>query len=1012
MSWCYRTVCCLVSLAIVISAQQQTLLFAQDPGLEDRSSGGVMTLPIPPQDVQGRPIWPIGVYQSQLADVVPADFRPVPIEELRAALNAAQSGHADKIGSRLVSSFYDVRLTTNLLSSERSEIVIDSALSDASLVDLGEVNLAIGRSNDSYVAGAPRLLVGESGNLMAVVSGRATDKDEDDRSGVQTELQGRSKAVFSWSFTGTSSGSAQRFELRIPRTPQTRFVISTPDDVILESRNGVLSERPSPPPDADLQGRATDVRWYVLEAGGLNRIELIVHRAQTLEQSSAIVVRRESKQYEVDVSGVTWTHRIGIEFAQPKSVVRLFCPLGTVASVRVNANRVEPTQFEKVGTGTIITIPIPDRIRSPSPAAPDANDGKSVPESTAEPTLLTITGSSSWDRNSGVCALPSISIREPNIVWGEISTQAVVTVIQPLEVARWELPDNWLQSREDTEGDLRTLLVATGPPHDNHGGPPWSMLRLHSDQSVSFDGVLLGLQLDDGGSSLLGKGEVVCRMSRISPIALEVEPKWNIDSITLPESGREVAFESGEGLVIWPTSSDLTDGAVTIVVHGHRSLPPDRRWTIPESWMIRPRDCVTPQTSALKPPKGRKWDGGSVMLVDRLDEEQLDDRQRRFLSPESDTLLFYRSHDGSPEVALEPMNVTYDVSLRHELGLDNGNVLETIFVELNSSNPITSVTVQTANAHDPSGIDGLSRFRWSLRRSDPPSIVSIPDSRTEMEAGNEIQTYVLQSDDRELVEYELVGQRSYPATSALELVLPSVREAATQRADTFVSSDWRLRDIPPGAQLVPSSNKDSGNGYSLRYDSAETQSIRLERSLPGSGACLVWEQRIDVLASSRGEDRFHLSALVSSSEPIVVEFDSDLELASIAMNGKSDVAMRSRSGRLQLNPEGASDRLSITLRRRHNNRNWIRLCKLPRISIKGSVFSHQITCKSEEDSLLVASSFGSSIVDRRSAFRDGEGAPGWIVMHRNVALALGWIGTLAFFAFPGHWPSSSMECAF
>ncbi|MEL6104757.1 MAG: hypothetical protein AAFU85_01915, partial [Planctomycetota bacterium] len=299
---------------------------------DENKPPSTLGLPLPSRDTTGRPLWPIGVYQSQLVDVIPSHFRAVAISELRDALDRGGNGRREAYDCRVVSGFYDVRIVAGVMESRRSELSVAHRGRGIRDAMLGDVNLAIQRSIEFAGVGTsriPRLEVDESGMLHAIASSEPEKMTEELAQGPAESVI--TKIPFAWSLRGEAVDNATVYELRIPRASQTRMIFSTPKDIRLRSRQGVLIERPSPPPDADLQNRASESRWYVLEAGGLNRIELTAFPESIRADDSLLLVRRESKQYEVDLSGITWTHRLSVESVQPVETIRLRCATGTVA---------------------------------------------------------------------------------------------------------------------------------------------------------------------------------------------------------------------------------------------------------------------------------------------------------------------------------------------------------------------------------------------------------------------------------------------------------------------------------------------------------------------------------------------------------------------------------------------------------------------------------------------------------------------------------------------------------
>ncbi|MEL6110945.1 MAG: hypothetical protein AAFU85_33480, partial [Planctomycetota bacterium] len=377
------------------------------------------------------------------------------------------------------------------------------------------------------------------------------------------------------------------------------------------------------------------------------------------------------------------------------------------------------------------------------------------------------------------------------------------------------------------------------------------------------------------------------------------------------------------------------------------------------------------------------------MLGDRLTEVDLTSDQSGFLQPDSDTLLIGRPSGGSVIASLEPTRVSYDVNVRHALESNNGRVSETIAVRTDAPSSVPTLTIQTGRMEGE-----RSQFRWSLREVDGSGVVSISDSRVSLSTDAETQTYSIGLDDRDLGEYELFGRRFYEPTETMRVILPSVRGASSQTAETQLSRDWDVVELPASVQLVPGDSEfEEDEIQRLRYDSTDWQAIEIEPSSRRTKTCLIWSQSLSVVASCRGQDVFQLSALISSQSPVSITFDPDLELTSARRNGISLPVDSVRGRRVRIDPEFQTDQIVVTFIRRHSSADWLRRCDVPRIEIDGHVLSGKVTCQSDAESVLLPSISSEGDV----------GGAAWLLVPRNVCLALAWLAsgllfTVAWFA--------------
>lgn len=979
------------------------------------------TLPLPLTDRSGRPFRPIGIYQSQLVELVPPTFRAISIGQLQQAVGDDSDRFSKNSDARLVSGFYDIRLDDQLLVSEHSELVIAHDPQRAVRQQLGRVNLAIldsmgaARSMTSSEPDAlPRLEVDYEGELIAVipVAARmsetigdpiATDSDtkaDDSEGDLATVEWTQSKLRFGWTLQSQWLGNTKKFELRLPRTSLTRLVISTPSDVVLESRQGVLVERPGPPPDADVQSRTGDIRWYVLEAGGLDRIELFAKRRSQTESNQPFFVRSESKQYDVNLSGVTWKHRMTIEYPGRRRKIRLRSPLGTVTSVRVNAVETDYQVMRRTDGQSLIDVVLPGGFYG------DINTTDRSP-SGVESVTLTVEGRSDWDLVDGICELPSANPVGSNVFWTEASTQTVVSISDPLEVAQWILPPEWTQKVQTPSRAGESLLAAEGPPYDNtQTDPVWSRLRLVQRKTRSVEAVWTRLRVQQSPSKLIRSAtRILCQLLQVdqSPFRMDLNPDWTVDSVKVVGSGRQISVAPGSrDLAIWPTPDEAAESEMEIEVAAHQNLlGRGKRLEIPSTWVVRPSQHATSNLISIQPPKLRRWDGNSVMLPGRIDPSKLDDDALAFLQPTAETLVLQSLSGLSPAVALEPLDVSFAVSLRHAIETEGSDVTETIVVRAETSQPISEISLLTGQTQH-------ARFDWSLRRIDQSATVSLPNTSVATMPDDPLGTYVIQLDGRDLREYELVGRRFFAADRQLTLSLPSVRDAVNQSAEVYLDDNWELTRVPPGVQLVPGNDPQRSTTLAgeqsqhLRYDPAMRPEIVLRRSRRDAMTCLIWDQLLEFTANSHSEDLVQLVADVSTRKPIQVTFDDELEIVSVALNGSEYTPERIGIGEFSISPEKQSDHVAILFRRRHNTARWIRHCEIPDVSIDGHVVRNRVVFHAGQGTLIlhkvVSSPKQPDRTDRKPALASDLGkVTELVLMPRNVAIGMGWLGSAIVF---------------
>ena len=988
------------------------------------------TVPLPSRDRNGRPLRPIGVYLSEIIHVVPRNFRPISISELQNALGLEADGFAQSDQARFVSGFYDIRLDDQLLVSERSELVVQHRAGERVRRRLGEVNLAISDALGGVrptpvplLVNRPRLEVDHEGQLTAIIprSGAPSGGGEGvgvptpentERSGDETELSQRSEIRFGWTLQSEPVGDAKKFELLLPRTAQTRLVISTPSDMVLESRQGVLVERPGPPPDADVQTRTGDIRWYVLEAGGLNRLEIYAKRRIEEDSNQPLLVRRDSKQYEVDLAGISWIHRMTLELPYRQDKLQLRLPRGTVTAVGVNSIEGRYQVSRQQDGQSMIELNLPAGLQRRTEGVNGGlQDGPTRGDSAVDLVTLTVEGVSDWELSDGSCELPSIRPVHAQVLWTEPATQSIVTVTGALEVARWELPTGWRQSIQTPTQNNETVLVAEGPPPlDSEPDPIWSRLRLVEREERFIDEVWTRLRVRQTPShQAQSTSRIRCRLlqNQQSPFEMDLNPDWSVDSVTVIGSGRRMATPVGESkLVVWPTPSEAAQATFEIEVVAQQNLSRNaNQLELPSTWIVRPSQHAAAHLISLEPPQLRRWDGNAVMMPGRLESSTLDEEAAAFFQPNPETLMVRSPTGQIPRVTLEPIDVSFGVKLQHLVESEGNDISETIVVRIETTQPIPSLSVLTGQTHQ-------AEFNWSLRRIDQSATVSLPRSSVEKLPDDFLGTYVIQLEGRDLRQYELVGQRFFSADDELTLHLPSVRSARSQAAEVLLDASWEVAEMTKGVQLVPGTGPDQSSelpgkyAQHLRYDPEFRPEVQIRRSNSNAAACLIWDQRFEVIANARSEDVFHLVADISTQKPIHVSFDHELEIVSISRNSVPYKPERTGTGEFWIDPEEQSDRVAVLLRRRHTTNNWVRRCQIPRVRIDGHIVRNRTSYQCGPTTLMLyqrETALESQEAISANANQDstpsgvGAGAVELYLIPRNIVIGFGWLAAAVLF---------------
>lgn len=223
-----------------------------------------------PTDPTDRRLRPIGVYESQLADTIPENYRPVRKKSLLEW--SRKTPETERYPGRALSATYNMEVLGNTLFSDDSSIVIgkptvskldsvsvatdglvdasrknnDSAASDRSNLRcrLGKTNLLI--SPGGSTAAAEMQLITIDGNQLAVIEnedfsrGVSGDTDGDNVQQTQDSVLGlmerdTTTVNFGWSLPATYENGLQTFVLQIPPTVHTTLQITVPSTIRLSS---------------------------------------------------------------------------------------------------------------------------------------------------------------------------------------------------------------------------------------------------------------------------------------------------------------------------------------------------------------------------------------------------------------------------------------------------------------------------------------------------------------------------------------------------------------------------------------------------------------------------------------------------------------------------------------------------------------------------------------------------------------------------------------------------------
>lgn len=999
-----------------------------------------LRLDLPRRSADGRIVYGVGLYLSQMSDLLPQGFRAVPLDQLAEALRSPSIESKRENGGRLQSAVYDVSLDGDTLTCNgKSYIEIQCRRS-------GQVRSALGRVNWAMIppsrsakplgpsAGVTRLETDSNGTLFAVFqSGRS---DQATTESIVTKIP------VSWKYRGKRINDVMTFDLQLPRIPRSRIVLSAPVDTVVETLDGVLREAStSPPADADENSRDERVRWYEIEAGGLDVIRLRARSREVERINRLVVMRRQALQYDIAMSGVQWSHRMTLQIPRARQLPTIRIPNGVVTSVRVNT--VSTTFSRRVNDDGSSSILID------SPLKPYT--------STKKLTTLSITGSATWASEDPEFKLPRCELENIELIPSQTPIQVRATVEPNLSIVSWDLPDQWTQQVVGQTALGQTSLFAEGPPvasrdfrdetTESRPSDAWSTMRLAARRGWRTRETLLKMTIGDAESEHLTQANAQIRIEfddkRLFPVRLDVQPGWNVTSITFPHSGRvienPIVTGAGQRMLVWPESDDLDGNVLTMELIGRQHLGTERRVSVPSTWFVRTRDGQGTFLAAIVPPEQLNWSSETSMLdrvltLDSVSEEGLSESERRFLdSSPPETLLVRRSMRDTPSLTLLRPNVSPDVTVKTQLYREGNQAVETLSIETNSIQlPDEFSIVFDAGDQRPG-------FRWSLVSDDEQEAISVPNSDVAESVDQGLTTHTVSLTEHGLRNLRLVGKRRYPFDETMTLALPSIRGAAKQDTEVLISSDWVVQSlsnsvlkVPAHPNSLPSANGPSGesslpllteNGGQplslfdrspaasfvagkellptrLRYDPISQPTIRVSRRERDPRTTVIWNQDIEISASSRGSDSIRARYRVSSNRPIEVRFDDDLQLISVSRNGRELVENAPKSGLVTIEPERDTDVIQLAWTRVRMESGWLRHCVAPSITVDGVLLDHRYRLTAASDTFALGSISRSSekLSGGRTSLTVAAGSRR-ILVHRNLAIGIGWVIAGLVFAF-------------
>ena len=939
----------------------------------------------------GRPLVPIMMYQSQMDELIPETYRPVSVDRLTQAVQKMTNRATDDQASRLRGAVYWIQVVGEELVSSSSVIDIESDLRSVVRRSLGKVNLAIAPSQGRgpfALQSLPRLETVADGNLVAVFQG-------DSRLGNGIEFQ--------WSLRGETRDFGTDFRLQLPRTPQTRIMISAPPDLSVEALDGVFREHLAPPPDA----RVTDskLKWYEIDAGGLSQVRLRVRREQ--DEEPALIVRRTSMEYEASPSGLNWNCKMVVQLPSGQSFPPLEIREATITSLKVDGIQTQYRTKNLGGRKSQLQI---------LPTA-ETTTGKVV-------TIVSLAGHSSWASRNSWCDLPMPMWLGSQVIHASPVDDVQLAVVDPVEMLEWRLPSDWKQS--PSQGlDRETVYTADGPPvawlpssqsakstalsNEPDGNQHWSRVRFAGASAISSAETALKLEVEPGSLNATARIAIQLDREQIEPLRLLIEPAWTLTGLTFAKSGRVVenlnVNEKTHSIQLWPDVEDIGDGEITIEITGTKLLPnAPSQLTIPPTWFTKIRGARGNMVAAIVPREDLKWSGESAMHQGLIKPSQLNERQLQFFAGVDEETLWYRPENGhTPRVLMQTPSVSFNAASEFQITRDRDEIDEKLEIEFDfPGQSLKKVVVQTGPA------ENRPPLLWSIRGDEGTPSINLSSAAVTLgvgeQDGEEDGSYSIDVSDQNMRGKRLVGRRQYPVPNRAVFRLPTVSGAASQEARASIGAGLLVTQKSRSVQLVPPQILPSDKNASpvditrIRYDAVEQPSITVARSDVSPSVSIVWREQIRVIASSRGTDRIEASYRVSPTEALEIQYEPELQLASVSRDGLPvDLITIEQRPSIILQPQAKTETIHVVWNRSKYGADWVRECRIPRIQISGTVLKSEYKLIAASDAFAPAALLHSGSGGHYGAV-DLQPGDNTTLIRRNIALALGWMAAFLIFS--------------
>ena len=889
------------------------------------------------------PVRVIGMFASQMAELIPEDFRPVSVKELNRAL-AAWESTLDASRARQIGKCEMVAVIEGeTLRSDRSRFwcspataAQDDSVETSSGIGITGADRPVGGGdNDELEPANSRPIRWELGRLNMAIQPVEEPSAGAVPATVEVSPDGTCQLVapygtvaeLTWSQEGRAAHGGTQWQIDLPESVEIRFWVAVPRGQKLTSPDAVVRRAQRSPSTAVAQNK--EVNWYHVEASGGQRLTLSL---SPLVANRLAVIREGRWQCQLRGGVLHWQCRLVMD-AQPLGLLPDFqLAGGQVTRVQWEGQDV-PFQARSVDGLETVTL------RDFTTDRPRTSDDKAT--MTLGMTGYSLGSSPRLER----IPLPNWVLPHDRFLIIPDLWQMRIALPEGVEVAEWSLGPDWrVRPRTETTWQAQGRESATRPDgldsSDNLDAEPrppearWMRLAQEpplwdADHQVRF-------LLDESTVEARGRIEVAMPEGHTSPIVLEVQGGFLIESMTVQSSQRSVPPPAirpkVSEVLIWPTADEVVDDRVTLLLEGRAGRravavnDPDGRPSrneVGSLWFARVKDCPGRLTAAIIPPAAMSWTADTAIHPHRLDFADLSEQQRRFFAPlPGDAILFADALQATPHVSLETPDVSLAVSTRTVLKSDGDQVTQMVSVRPDDSlgslesirlripavaaTPFSQVTWFTqltstsrwipvreermTNATRP----GNSALGGGSEQTRENGDRSAPDSRKDAPPADGDQD----AERASLVEIRLpvprgfttqsrwIGRRTIPLNDRVKIGLPTVADASTQTGEVWIEPSLQLFE-PDGAVVGGPAIMDGGPELMSRWRTTSTAPtvLTVGRRVRRPPRHFVRRQGLRMVASISGADLIEGRFEVHADSSVRLDFPAHLQLARIRVDG-------------------------------------------------------------------------------------------------------------------------------